>query len=52
MLTEKLKSAAVPIYTAAMIPVIFFAIGQLPLYFDLLWAGYIKMLTLGLRNMD
>ncbi|KAG6403439.1 hypothetical protein SASPL_135660 [Salvia splendens] len=38
---EKLRIAAVPIYTSAMLPVVLFTIGQLPLYFDILWAAYV-----------
>ncbi|XP_057785097.1 ankyrin repeat-containing protein ITN1-like [Salvia miltiorrhiza] len=43
ILREKLRIVAVPIYTAAMIPVLLFAMGQLPLYFDLVWAAYVKV---------
>ncbi|KAL1542981.1 hypothetical protein AAHA92_20009 [Salvia divinorum] len=43
ILREELRIAAVPIYAAALIPVVLFAIGQLPLYFDLLWAAYVKV---------
>ncbi|KAG6396879.1 hypothetical protein SASPL_143037 [Salvia splendens] len=34
---KKLRIAAVPIYAAVMLPVVLFAIGKLPLYFDILW---------------
>ncbi|XVF65159.1 hypothetical protein PTKIN_Ptkin09bG0224300 [Pterospermum kingtungense] len=37
-LRDKLKFAAFPIYTAACLPISFFALAQLPLYFDLIWA--------------
>ncbi|XP_042051329.1 uncharacterized protein LOC121796566 isoform X2 [Salvia splendens] len=43
ILREKLRIAAVPIYAVAMLPVVLFAIGQLPLYFDILWAAYVKV---------
>ncbi|KAK4421818.1 hypothetical protein Salat_2132400 [Sesamum alatum] len=39
ILREKLRLAAVPIYAIACIPVTFFAVAQLPLYFDLMWAA-------------
>ncbi|KAK4425270.1 hypothetical protein Salat_1720900 [Sesamum alatum] len=39
ILREKLRITAVPIYAVAGIPVTLFAIAQLPLYFDLLWAA-------------
>ncbi|KAK6266002.1 hypothetical protein QUC31_016839 [Theobroma cacao] len=37
-LRDELKFAAFPIYTATCLPISFFALAQLPLYFDLLWA--------------
>lgn len=43
ILREKLRIAAVPIYAFATIPVGFFAVAQLPLYFDLLWAACRKV---------
>ncbi|KAH6770184.1 hypothetical protein C2S52_014987 [Perilla frutescens var. hirtella] len=43
ILREKLRIAVIPIYAAATIPVTFFAMEQLPLYFDLLWAACIKV---------
>ncbi|KAL2469501.1 Ankyrin repeat family protein [Abeliophyllum distichum] len=43
ILREKLKYAAVPIYAVACIPVAFFAVAQLPLYFDILWATLVKV---------
>ncbi|XP_047949862.1 uncharacterized protein LOC125195724 isoform X1 [Salvia hispanica] len=43
ILREKLRIASLPIYAVAMIPVMLFAMGQLPLYFDLLWAAYVKV---------
>lgn len=39
-LREELKIAVIPIYASVTIPVSFFAIAQLPLYIDLLWAVY------------
>ncbi|XP_051124849.1 uncharacterized protein LOC127247155 [Andrographis paniculata] len=43
ILSEKLKYAAWPIYAVASFPVTFFAVAQLPLYFDLLWAACRKV---------
>ncbi|KAH6770185.1 hypothetical protein C2S52_014988 [Perilla frutescens var. hirtella] len=43
ILREKLRIAAVPIYAFATIPVGFFAVAQLPLYFDLVWAACRKV---------
>ena len=43
ILREKLRIASLPIFAVAMIPVMLFAMGQLPLYFDLLWAAYVKV---------
>lgn len=43
ILREKLRIAVVPIYAATTIPVTFFAVAQLPLYFDLLWAACRKV---------
>ncbi|WRX20014.1 protein of unknown function DUF3447 - like 10 [Theobroma cacao] len=37
-LRDKLKFAALPLYTATCLPISFFALAQLPLYFDLLRA--------------
>ncbi|XP_021291178.1 uncharacterized protein LOC110421820 [Herrania umbratica] len=42
-LRDKLKFAALPIYTATCLPISFFALAQLPLYFDLLWAIWQKV---------
>ncbi|XP_020548099.1 uncharacterized protein LOC105158734 isoform X2 [Sesamum indicum] len=42
-LREKLRLAAVPIYAIACLPVTFFAVAQLPLYFDLMWAACRKV---------
>ncbi|XVF38011.1 hypothetical protein REPUB_Repub20aG0061000 [Reevesia pubescens] len=42
-LRDKLKFAAFPIYTATCLPISFFALAQLPLYFDLLWAIFKKV---------
>ncbi|KAH9680733.1 ANK REP REGION domain-containing protein [Citrus sinensis] len=38
ILTNELRSAAYPIYAATCLPVTFFALAQLPLYFDLMLA--------------
>ncbi|KAK6122740.1 hypothetical protein DH2020_043520 [Rehmannia glutinosa] len=43
ILRDKLRLAAVPIYAIACVPVTFFAVAQLPLYFDLLWAACRKV---------
>ncbi|KAL2469497.1 Ankyrin repeat family protein [Abeliophyllum distichum] len=43
ILIEKLRFAAIPIYGVACIPVAFFALIQLPLYFDLVWATLTKV---------
>ncbi|KAL0368599.1 UNVERIFIED_CONTAM: hypothetical protein Scaly_1078800 [Sesamum calycinum] len=43
ILREKLRLAAVPIYAIACVPVTFFAVAQLPLYFDLMWAACRKV---------
>ncbi|XP_022875027.1 ankyrin repeat-containing protein ITN1-like [Olea europaea var. sylvestris] len=43
ILREKLSYAAVPIYGVACIPVAFFAVVQLQLYYDLLWSTIIKV---------
>ncbi|KAG6432096.1 hypothetical protein SASPL_103669 [Salvia splendens] len=43
ILREKLRIVAMPIYAVAMFPVVLFAIGELPLYFDILWAAYVKV---------
>ncbi|KAL2515069.1 uncharacterized protein Fot_29040 [Forsythia ovata] len=43
ILIDKLRFAAIPIYGVACIPVAFFALMQLPLYFDLLRARLIKV---------
>ncbi|XP_022722227.1 uncharacterized protein LOC111279548 [Durio zibethinus] len=42
-LGDKLKFAALPIYTATCLPISFFALAQLPLYFDLLKAIFKKV---------
>ena len=42
-LRDKLKFAAFPIYTATCLPISFFALAQLPLYFDLLRAIFKKV---------
>ncbi|KAK6937568.1 Ankyrin repeat [Dillenia turbinata] len=38
LLQQKLKYAAVPVYTVTCLPITLFAMAQFPLYFDLLWA--------------
>ncbi|XWS09142.1 hypothetical protein CRYUN_Cryun40dG0060600 [Craigia yunnanensis] len=42
-LRDKLKFAAFPIYTVTCLPISFFALAQLPLYFDLLQAIFKKV---------
>ncbi|XVF65190.1 hypothetical protein PTKIN_Ptkin09bG0227200 [Pterospermum kingtungense] len=42
-LHDKLKFAAFPIYTATCLPISFFALAQLPLYFDLMRAIFKKV---------
>ncbi|CAI9117741.1 OLC1v1019206C2 [Oldenlandia corymbosa var. corymbosa] len=38
LLQHQVESAAYPIYTAACLPITFYAFAQLPLYFDLIWS--------------
>ncbi|CAI9117739.1 OLC1v1019204C1 [Oldenlandia corymbosa var. corymbosa] len=38
LLKDQLNNAAYPIYTAACLPITFYAFAQLPLYFDLVWS--------------
>ena len=38
MLRNKLKDKAFPVYAATCLPIVFFAIQQLPLYLDIVWA--------------
>ncbi|XP_050264352.1 uncharacterized protein LOC126708594 [Quercus robur] len=38
MLKNKLKDKAFPVYAATCLPIVFFAIQQLPLYVDIVWA--------------
>ena len=40
MLKNKLKDKAFPVYAATSLPIIFFAIQQLPLYVDIVWASF------------
>ncbi|KAK4560205.1 hypothetical protein RGQ29_009110 [Quercus rubra] len=40
MLKNKLKDKAFPVYAATSLPIIFFAIQQLPLYIDIVWASF------------
>ncbi|KAL3621057.1 hypothetical protein CASFOL_035969 [Castilleja foliolosa] len=40
---HKMTLATSPIYAIASVPVTYFAAAQLPLYFDLLWAVFIKV---------
>ncbi|KAL4604626.1 hypothetical protein ACB092_10G204600 [Castanea dentata] len=43
MLKNKLKDNAFPIYAATCLPIVFFAIQQLPLYLDIVWAIFKKV---------
>ncbi|XP_075640714.1 uncharacterized protein LOC142612514 [Castanea sativa] len=43
MLKDKLKDKAFPVYAATCLPVVFFAIQQLPLYLDIVWAIFKKV---------
>ncbi|KAF3958751.1 hypothetical protein CMV_016374 [Castanea mollissima] len=43
MLKNKLKDKAFPVYAATCLPIVFFAIQQLPLYIDIVWAIYKKV---------
>ena len=43
MLKNKLKDKAFPVYIATCLPIVFFAIQQLPLYIDIVWAIYKKV---------
>ncbi|KAH9680806.1 hypothetical protein KPL71_026695 [Citrus sinensis] len=43
MLKDEMRSAAYPIYAATCLPMTFFALAQLPLYFDLIWAIFKKV---------
>ncbi|KAM3736622.1 hypothetical protein ACB098_10G177700 [Castanea mollissima] len=43
MLKNKLKDKAFPVYTASCLPIVFFAIQQLPLYIDIVWAIFKKV---------
>ncbi|KAK9984923.1 hypothetical protein SO802_034448 [Lithocarpus litseifolius] len=43
LLKNKLKSKAFPVYAVTCLPIVFFAIQQLPLYADILWAIYKKV---------
>lgn len=43
VLKDKLKYAALPVYAVTCLPVSLFAIGQFPLYFDLVWATFKKV---------
>ncbi|XP_050264349.1 uncharacterized protein LOC126708593 isoform X1 [Quercus robur] len=40
MLKNKLKDKAFPVYAATCLPIVFFAIQQLPLYVDIVWASF------------
>ena len=40
MLKNKLKDMAFPIYVATCLSIVFFAIQQLPLYVDIVWASF------------
>ena len=43
MLKNKLKDKAFPIYAVTCLPIVFFAIQQLPLYLDIVWAIFKKV---------
>ena len=43
MLKNKLKDKAFPVYVATCLLIVFFAIQQLPLYVDIVWAIYKKV---------
>ncbi|KAK4560192.1 hypothetical protein RGQ29_009103 [Quercus rubra] len=43
MLKNKLKDKAFPVYAATCLPIVFFAIQQLPLYLDIVWAIFKKV---------
>ncbi|CBI28749.3 unnamed protein product, partial [Vitis vinifera] len=43
LLKDELKYAAFPIYAVTCLPVAFFAVMQLPLYLDLMWATFRKV---------
>ncbi|KAM4075517.1 hypothetical protein ACB094_10G175700 [Castanea mollissima] len=43
MLKNKLKDKAFPVYAATCLPIVFFAIQQLPLYLDIAWAIFKKV---------
>ncbi|KAM3688750.1 hypothetical protein ACJW31_10G174700 [Castanea mollissima] len=43
MLKNKLKDKAFPVYAATCLPIVFFAIQQLPLYVDIVWAIFKKV---------
>ncbi|KAJ4718788.1 Ankyrin repeat-containing protein [Melia azedarach] len=42
VITDRMKSKALPIYAATYLPVTFFALAQLPLYYDLVLALFIE----------
>ncbi|XVF65166.1 hypothetical protein PTKIN_Ptkin09bG0224900 [Pterospermum kingtungense] len=50
-LHDKLMFAAFPIYTATCLPISFFALAQLPLYFDLMRAIFKKVPHAATRNL-
>ena len=43
LLKNKLRNKAFPVYAVTCLPIVFFAIQQLPLYADILWAIYKKV---------
>ncbi|XP_050264354.1 uncharacterized protein LOC126708595 isoform X2 [Quercus robur] len=43
MLKNKLKDKAFPVYATTCLPIVFFAIQQLPLYVDIVWAIFKKV---------
>ena len=42
MLKNKLKDKVFPVYAVTCLPIVFFAIQQLPLYLDIVWAIFKK----------
>ena len=42
MLKNKLKDKAFPVYAVTCLPIVFFAVQQLPLYLDIVWAIFKK----------
>ena len=51
-LKNKLKDKAFPIYAVACLPIVFFAIQQLPLYLDIVWAIFKKVPRSGYKAVS